>query len=89
MNIPNLIGMNYLEATAALIASGFTVGRTVEVKIRSGNNSTVGSVIGQSPAAGIDTTLGTAVSLTVNKPFGQFPASEQNAPIPYWYFLTR
>lgn len=83
------LGMDYLAATAALTAAGFIATAPNEVRIKSGGSSQMGIVIGQSIAAGVDVTLGTAVTFSVNRPFGQFPASEQNEPIPYWYFLTK
>ena len=87
MNMANYIGMDYLAATAALLAAGYTPTAPIEVKVKQGSTSQRGVVIGQSIASGTPTTLGTPVTFTVNKPFGNFPASEQNEPIPYWYFL--
>lgn len=87
--MPNFVGMDFLTATASITANGFTVATPVEVRIKSGPNSQMGIVIGQSIAAGGSYPSGTRVQLTVHKPFGQFPASEQNEPIPYWYFLTK
>lgn len=83
------IGMDYLAATAALSAAGFTPTAPIEIKVKAGNNSQMGVVISQSIASGASATPGTPVTFTVNKPFGQFPASAQNEPIPYWYFLSR
>lgn len=85
----NYIGMEYLAATAALLAAGYTPTAPIEVRVKQGGSSQFGVVIGQSIASGVTATLGTPVTFTVNKPHGQFPASEQNEPIPYWYFLTK
>ena len=85
--MPNLIGMDFLSATATLSQTGLMAGIPVQVRIESGPSSTTGTVIGQSIAAGATVAAGTFITLTVNKPAGQFPASEQNEPIPYWYFL--
>jgi beta-lactam-binding protein with PASTA domain len=85
----NYIGMDYLAATAALTAAGFTPTAPIEIRVTQGSGSQLGVVIGQSIASGVDAILGTPVTFTVNKPRGQFPASEQNEPIPYWYFLTK
>jgi beta-lactam-binding protein with PASTA domain len=87
MNIANYVGMDYLAATAAITAAGLVPTAPNEVKIKSGGSSQMGVVIAQTPAAGQTVVTGQNVTLTVNKPFGQFPASEQNAVIPYWYFL--
>ena len=86
--VGNYIGMDYLAATAALSAAGFIATAPIEVKIKQGGSSQMGVVIAQSIASGATATLGTPVTFTVNRPFGNFPASEQNAVIPYWFFLT-
>ena len=87
--IANYVGMDYLSATAALSAAGFIPTSPIEIRIKQGSTSQMGIVIGQTPQSGASATLGSQVTFTVNRPFGQFPASTQNEPIPYWYFLTR
>jgi beta-lactam-binding protein with PASTA domain len=87
MIMGNYIGMDFLAATATLNATGLVATAPNEVKIKSGGMSQMGVVIAQSIASGATVSTGQTVTFTVNKPFGQFPASEQNEPIPYWYFL--
>ena len=87
MTLGNFIGMDYLAATAAITAAGLIPTSPIEVRIKQRSDQTFGSVIGQTPAPGAIVVTGQPVTLTVNRPYGNFPASEQNAIIPYWYFL--
>lgn len=87
--VANYSGMNYLDATAAAIQAGLVPTAPIEIRIKQGSASQLGVVIGQTPKTGATLVAGARITFTVNKPFGQFPASEQNEPIPYWYFLTQ
>ena len=89
MTVDNYVGMTYLDATAAANAAGLIPTAPIEVRIRQGSTSQLGIVIGQIPIAGSTLVAGSQITFTVNRPHGQFPASEQNEPIPYWYFLTK
>lgn len=89
MTVASYIGMNYLDATASALAAGLVPTAPIEVRIKQSSTSQLGIVIGQIPTAGSTLVAGSQITFTVNRPHGQFPASEQNEPIPYWYFLTK
>lgn len=89
VTVGNYIGMDYLSATASIVASGLIPTLPIEVRIKQSSTQVFGNVIGQIPQSGTSVATGSPVTLTVNRPYGNFPASEQNEPIPYWYFLQR
>jgi beta-lactam-binding protein with PASTA domain len=61
--IPNVVGMTQANAGSALASAGLVTGTITQT-----NSSTVasGNVISQSPAAGVSSTAGTPVNLTVS-----------------------
>jgi hypothetical protein len=61
--VPNVVGDNVAEATAAFTAAGLTLGSVTNV-----NNATTdaGLILSQSPAAGTSQPIGTPINLTVS-----------------------
>lgn len=61
--VPNVVGDDVFDATAAIVAAGYTLGTVTSV-----NNETVpaGIVLVQSPVAGSLPTLGSPVNLTIS-----------------------
>ncbi|HEX6257715.1 MAG TPA: transglycosylase domain-containing protein [Euzebyales bacterium] len=76
--VPSVTGMHVDQATATLTDAGFTVARAVV-----SDRAPVGTVVGQSPAAGEELELGSAVSLAVSDGVGIVEEPpEEEAPDP-------
>ncbi|MFA0815862.1 MAG: Stk1 family PASTA domain-containing Ser/Thr kinase [Anaerofustis sp.] len=62
--VPNVVGMSYAEATAAIKSAGFTVGTE---NYEFNDNYESGYIYDQNPSGGILTTEGTSITIYVSK----------------------
>jgi serine/threonine-protein kinase len=71
--VPNLIGLDYDQAMAHLLAAGLAVGRVIE-EVRPANAFRPGTVLDQNPAPDTAASPGEKVDLVVSRAAGEGPA---------------